>query len=168
MSFTLRKLKYRPWPVTVKLLSSDDDGNVTETEFGFVAHFKPFSEAEIKALADRTIDSKEGLKEGEKKEERLIAEMLEKNYEFFSPLLEGWSKVANEAGEALAYHDETLRQMIIGPDGMAISVGFHNAIREVRFGVAPAKNLETSAAHGQATGAVEAVTNLPATSPALV
>jgi hypothetical protein len=164
MSFTLRKLKYRPWPVTVKLLESDDAGQVVESEFNFVAHFKPFSEAEIKALAERTIDAKV---DGEKKEERAIAELLEKNHEFFSPLLDGWSKVVSEAGEPLPYHDETLHAMVTGPDGMAISAGLHNAIREIRFGVAPAKNLPTSAAPGPNPDVGEVKTNLPAISAPL-
>lgn len=171
MAFTLRKLKHRPWPVAVKLLSSDDEGNVTEAGFEFVIHFKPFSEAEIKALSERTLEAdKKPPAEGAEtaNAERSIADLLERNVQFFAPLIDGWSKVNSEDGAPLPYTDETLHAMVTGPDGMAISAGIHAALRELRFGVAPAKNSLPSVAPGLVPAAVEAPTNSPATLAPLV
>lgn len=186
MSFTLRKLKYRPWPVTVKLLEGNEAGEVSESEFTFVLHFKPFSEAEFKDALEATEASEASEAEkalptnddkttvadaepvaatdSEKPVERPIAQLLEKNSKLFVRLTEGWGKVLTEDGSPAPYSPEALRALVRGPDGLAVSAGIHRALNELRFGIAPAKNLPTSAAPGPVPAAGEVVTNSPATS----
>jgi hypothetical protein len=48
--FVVKKLAHRPWPVKVKMQVAGEDGAISQVEQGFVAHFKPFSEAEYEAL----------------------------------------------------------------------------------------------------------------------
>lgn len=172
MSFILRKLKHRPWPVTVKLLDANEAGEVSENEFTFVLHFKPFTEAEFKAALDALNDEKAPAAAGEqapaadaeKPVDRPIAATLEKNSQLFAQLVDGWNKVLDEAGQPVPYSPDALRALVIGPDGMAVSTGIHRALTELRFGLAPAKNLPTSAAPGPSPAAAEVATNSPATS----
>lgn len=177
MSFTLRKLKHRPWPVTVKLLEADEAGEVKENEFTFVLHFKPFTEAEFKvafeaAHAEQAPPDAEKVlvaepvpvADSEKPVDRPVALVLEKNSKLFARLVDGWGKVLTEDGPPAPYSPEALHALVTGPDGLAISAGILRALTELRFGVAPAKNLPTSAAPGPSPAAVEAVTNSPATS----
>jgi hypothetical protein len=172
MSFTLRQLKYRPWPVTVKLLEADETGEVSEHEFTFVLHFKPFSEAEFKAAFEASDAEKAPaadaeavpVADSEKPAGQPVALLLEKNSKLFARLVDGWGKVLTEDGPPAPYSPEALQALVIGPDGLAVSAGIHRALNELRFGVAPAKNLPTSAAPGPSPAAAETVTNLPAIS----
>lgn len=160
MSFTLRKLKHRPWPVTVKLLEADEAGEVKENEFTFVLHFKPFTEAEFKVAFEAVNAEQAPVDDGQKP----VALLLEKNSKLFASLVEGWGKVNDEAGNPVPYSPEALQALVTGPDGLAVSNAIQRALTELRFGVAPAKNLPTSAVPGPSPVAVEAVTNSPATS----
>lgn len=51
--------------------------------------------------------------------------------------------------------EEALTGWVCGPDGLALSAGLNAALSEIRFGVAPAKNLPTSPALGPAPAADE-------------
>lgn len=172
MSFTLRQLKYRPWPVTVKLLEADAAGEVSAHEFTFVLHFKPFTEAEFKAALEAAGDEKPlasdaepvPVADSEKPAERPISLLLEKNSQLFARLVDGWGKVLGEDGQPAPYSPEALHALVTGPDGLAVSAGIHRALNELRFGIAPAKNSPTSAAPGPNPAAVEVATNSPAIS----
>ena len=51
MAITIRKINHRPWPVTVTLQTCNEaDGSVTALEHTFIAHWKAFTEAELKTL----------------------------------------------------------------------------------------------------------------------
>lgn len=177
MSFILRKVKYRPWPVTVKLVTADEAGVVTESEFVFVLHFGAFSEAVFKAIldeleaADKAPAVAEPVEGGAvlttPSEGRSLAYLLEKNAMLFGRVIEGWGKVVDEAGGAVPFSLGALHALVTGPDGLAVSAGIHQALSELRYGVAPAKNSPTSVAPGLNPDAVEAVTKLPEILPPL-
>lgn len=161
--FTLRKLKHRPWPVTVKLLEADETGEVKEVEFTFVLHFSPFTEAEFRVAHDETVGQDAPVADGAKAADRPIALLLEMNSKLFARLVEGWAKVNDEAGNPVPFSAEALRALIVGQDGLAVSAGIQRALSELRFGLAPAKNSPTSVVPGQSPVAAEAVMNSPAT-----
>lgn len=161
MSFTLRKLQYRPWPVTVKLVESDESGVVSASDLMFVAHFKPLSEAEIKAVFEEEIGDQLG-EQNAPPVDKSIVNVLEANSRIFARLLCGWSKVLDEAGSPVSFTLDALRALIVGTDGLAVSAGLQVALSEMRFGTVAAKNLLPSVAPGQSPEPVEA-TNSPAT-----
>ena len=163
MAFTIKKLKHRPWPVTVKRVVSSEDGVITEVEDAFVAHFKPFDEAEYKALLDRfSIDVKGA--DGEIKTDHPIADLLDNNAHIFCELLVGWAKVLDDERNPVPFSPAGLRALVTGSDGLAVSTGINKAIAELRFGIAPAKNSQTSVEPGHAPAPAEGSTNSPATS----
>lgn len=152
-----RKLDYRPWPVTVAFVTCDEDtGAVAELEQTFVAHFMCFAEADLLRIR-REIFGDEANEVNQKR----LADMPVAEYEqleatFISNLVIGWSKVADEGGASVPYGAATLRAMCTGADGAAFRRGFNRAISQIRFGVAPAKNVETSPSPGPTPASVEA------------
>lgn len=173
MSFTVRKIKHRPWPVTVKLLESNFAGEVVEREFDFVLHFNALSESEYKAIFDELNPSPENSPASAEPQpgveapaiDKSLAALLANNARVFARVICGWSKVLDEHGEPLPYSNEALTAIVTGTDGLAISSGIHSALQQLRFGVAPAKNSPTSAAPGQTTEPAEVSTNSAPTSP---
>ncbi|WP_306603936.1 hypothetical protein [Azonexus sp.] len=167
MAFAVRKLKHRPWPVTVTLQSANADGDIVETEHKFIGHFAPFSEKEYKALVEALKApvpvAEQPTTNDQVAAELAIADVLERNAKLFSRVLVGWEKVEDESGQPLPYSHDELHAMVTGPDGLAISNGFGRAISEIRFGGAAAKNLNTSVEPGQKSGAAEAATSSPQT-----
>lgn len=159
MTFIVRKLKFRPWPVTVAQQDCAADGTVTQTESTFVGHFAPFTEEQFQALADAgdaayPVPPKV---DGEPKKSRDMKDMLARNALIYAGLLVGWgAEVRDEGDQPLPFSAEALTALIVGPDGLAISTGLNKALDEIRFGMAPAKNLPTSPAPGPAPAAVEA------------
>lgn len=151
MSYVVRKTAYRAWPVRFTLLVCDNDGNVTEVESGFVLHFRPFTEAEYEDIVARARGD-----DTRSPEDIPLSEILERNARIFGELTVGWSKLAGDDGGAQAYSREMLTALVTGHDGRAISIGIHQAIAEIRFGVAPVKNSNASPAPGPTPGVVEA------------
>lgn len=147
MSISIRKLKHRPWPVTVRLNVCGDDGTVVEVEQTFIGHFNPFTEADLKAIfedADKQfpLPADGGIPP--------LDQVLAKNAFVFRQLLCGWSEVTDEeTGEPIPYTAEALDAWVQGGDGLAVSTGFNAALSEIRFGLAPAKNSNTSPEVGQ-------------------
>lgn len=186
MAFIVRKTKHRAWPVTVTLLVGDDAGQVQAVKNTFVAHFRPFSEAEFDALVTRiaaddppcleplpevdevlapdlapfevAFERGELALTAEDADERpLLSVILRRNAELFGSLIVGWgAEVRDEQGVSIPFSRATLAEMVTGADGVAISAGINTALGELRFGVAPAKNAETSPAPGPMAGADEA------------
>lgn len=146
---TFRKLDYRPWPVTVAVHVCDEaTGQVAEVEHRFIGHFIPFAEADLLALRLSIFGD-----EAEAGNKQRLADMPVADYErlearFLGGLLRGWSQVADEHGAAVPYSAETLRELCTGHDGATFRRGFNRAVSEIRFGVAPAKNVETSPSPG--------------------
>lgn len=144
-----RKLDYRPWPVFVTFLVCDEaTGAVAEAEQSFVAHFKPFTEDDLRTLRSSFFGD-----EAEAENKRRLADMPIADYAvlesgFFAALVCDWAQVTNEAGTPLPYSAETLRELCTGHDGATFRRGFNRAVSEIRFGVAPAKNVETSPSPG--------------------
>lgn len=169
MAFTLRKLKYRPWPVTVTLVESDEAGVVSENKLVFVVHFNPLSEADIKAAFDEEVGEEKLAAGGDdaKPVERSVALILEKNSRLFARFICGWSKVQDEEGVAVPFSPAALHALIVGPDGLAVSAGLQTALNELRFGLGAAKNSQNSVEPGQAPVPAEDSTNSPATLPPL-
>lgn len=157
---TYRKLKYRPWPVTVTLLSCDEEtGVVTEATSDFVAHFKPFTEEELQAAKDEA-KKQFPLPEGVSEDDLPMPIVLKRNAVLFNRLMCGWGpQVKDESGQPVAYSETVLQDMVTGPDGGRISIGIHAAIAQLRFGIAPEKNSETSPLPGPTAGEVVAETS---------
>lgn len=154
---TYRKLDYRPWPITVAFQVCDEaTGQVAEVDHRFIGHFIPFAEADLLALRLSVFGD-----EAEAGNKQRLADMPVADYErlearFFAGLLCGWSQVADEHGTAMPYSAEALKGLCCGPDGAAFRRGINRAVSEIRFGVAPAKNAETSPSPGPVPAAVEA------------
>lgn len=166
MAFKVRKTPYRAWPVTVRLLEGDAAGNVATLEQTFVAHFKPFSEAEYAEI----VAAVEQLHPAAAREEKdgkapNHAAALARNANFFGRVLVGWgSEVQDADGNPLPFSQGALADLVTGPDGLAISGALVQAIGELRYGVAPEKNLKPSPAPGESSGGQgEGQTSLPPT-----
>lgn len=161
MAFKVRKLNHRPWPVTVKLQEGDAAGNVVETAQTFVVHVRPFTEAEHADMMV-ALDAAWPLPEGR---DRLdLKSILVRNADYFARLVVGWGpEVTDEAGLPLPYSSEALTALVTGPDGLALSAALNQAVNELRFGIAPAKNSATSPMPGEDSSAGEVATSLPTT-----
>jgi hypothetical protein len=157
MAFTVRKIKHRPWPVTIIQQLAAGDGSVAEVSSTFMVRWKPFTEKQLKEIHDE-LD-----KRFPPPEEGKVAPMdqaLERAAAFYPQLVCGWGdEVKDEDGIPLPYTEQTLADMITGPDGAAISAGLGAALMQIRFGVAPAKNSPTSPEPGQASAPGEVETN---------
>jgi hypothetical protein len=161
MGFKVRKTDYRAWPVTVRLQECDAAGNVAEIEQTFVAHFKPFSEAENAQIVAEIEQRYPPRAEGEPVN---LSETLKRNAMYFGRVIVGWGpEVTDDSGVPLKFSQEALAQLITGPDGLAISAALSHAVGQLRYGIAPAKNLNASPSPGEASGVSEAETSSPAT-----
>lgn len=150
--FYVKKIDYRPWPVTVVQRVCDTVGNVVESENTFVAHFKPFSEAEFVAIVDQ-VDADLNIELAD----RTLSDNLERNARLFPELIVGWGdEVRGEFGNPLPFTRDLLAEMVTGSDGLSISIAINKAIEEIRFGIGPRKNLTTSPQPGQTPALGEA------------
>ena len=162
MAFTVRKIAYRPWPITVTLMEADAAGVVHEVENTFIGHFGAFSEDEFEKIMKASesavpAPTVPGVEAMDVKDVPLpISVVLRRNAAIFSHVLVGWGQeVRDEHGASIPYSEETLFDLVTGPDGRAVSIGINAALAQIRFGVAPQKNVETSPAPGPETGAGE-------------
>ena len=148
MAFTVRKITHRPWPVTITLMEADAAGVVHEVKNTFVGHFRPFTEEEFEAVMK---ESALIVPAPDAQEERLpMPVVLKRNAFIFSRLLVGWGpEVRDEHGASVPYSAEALSALVTGPDGRAVSIALNTALTQIRHGVAPEKNVETSPAPGQ-------------------
>lgn len=152
MSFTPRKLAYRPWPVTVTYQECDDAGQVSEIKQTFVAHFIPFSEEKIEELIAEANKKHPAADEGSVS----LATQLLRNGYVFSSLIVGWGKeVRDELNKPIPFSPELLCSWVTGHDGMLITNGINVALGQIRFGHAPEKNSKTSPEPGLTQQAVE-------------
>jgi hypothetical protein len=152
-----RKLTHRPWPVAVAFLDCDEaTGAVTETEQTFIAHFKPFSEADLLAARRQIFGDEADPTNKARLEEMPVAVYAMLEAAFFAALVTGWTQVSDESGGGVPYSDAALTALCTGEDGPAFRRGFNRAISQIRFGVAPAKNAETSPSPGPTPASVEA------------
>ena len=153
MGLTVRKVSVRRWPVTVKQFEVNDQGEVTEAANTFVAHFRPFSEEEFEALIARAKAAHPA------PDENLPTPiLLRRNVLVFTGLMVGWGpEVRDENRQSVPFTPETLSALVTGPDGLAVSSGINKALFEIRYGVAPEKNVLTSPAPGHETAPGEAV-----------
>ena len=156
MSFAVRKLAYRPWPVEVTLQKCNSSGDVAEIKNTFVGHFRPFTEACFEH-AVKTARAAHPVIEGEDEDRPPMPILLRRNADVFAQLMCGWgAEVTDEAGIPIPFSEAALIALVTGPDGLAVSVGINTALNQIRFGVAPAKNASTSPAPGPVSGVVEA------------
>lgn len=169
--FVPRKLRHRPWPISVTLQELGADNQVVEKTSTFIGHFKPFSEGEYKALVDEINGVSPPPEEAEAAPaepvkppaDLALAEVLERNAKLFGSLLGGWEQVNDEDGNAMLFSTEALAAMVTGPDGLAISAGINTALMEIRFGKAAVKNSQTSAKPGPGLAEVTPATSSPTT-----
>ena len=153
MAFTIRKLKNRPWPVTVRMKVCADNGEVTEIAETFIAHWKPFDEAEFKAIVDSAEATLPPPAEGQ---DQPMRDVLARNALIFTALIEGWGEeVRDENGQPGPYSGDALAALIKGPDGVSVSSALNHALTEIRYGIAPAKNSPTSPEAGPAPASDE-------------
>ncbi len=153
--FKIRKINHRPWPVTIALKTCDDDGEFSESQQVFIAHFRAFREADliehVKA-AEAAHPTPDG------GDELPVALLLRRNAHLFCALIEGWRDIGDDEGAAIPYTPDALTALVTGPDGLAVSTGLNQAVAEIRFGIAPKKIAPTSPAPGPTpTGAAVAV-----------
>ena len=161
MSFKIRKLDHRAWPVTVTLRECDAAGAVTEVEQTFVAHFRPTTEAAREAIV-AAADAAHPIPEGGTHLD--MAAMLARNATYFCSMLKGWGpEVVDADGVPVPFSPEALAAEITGPNGIAFSAALVQADNEIRFGIAPAKNSKPSRAPGAASGAGEGAISSPTT-----
>ena len=119
------------WPVGVCVPA--DDGRIEEWQFTGV--FRVLSEEEFEvwggkpALGAATV-------EGEVAPPHL-AEILANNAIKFAEVMVGWDGVVDSRGEQVQFSADMLRSQINGPHGRALSIGINNALRQIRYGVAP-------------------------------
>lgn len=153
MGFIVRKTAHRAWPVTVKQAVGLADGSVVESTSSFVAHFSAFSEAELEA-AKAAAEAAFPLPEGSAADAiPPLPLTLQRAATLYAGLLVGWGpEVTDEAGTPLAFSVDALRALVTGPDGYAVMQGIGQALGELRFGVAPAKNSPTSPVPGANSG----------------
>ncbi len=159
MSFKVRKTQHRPWPITLVGQECQADGSVLEVTSRFIAWFKPFTEAEILDIRNEIFGagSDEELKAA--RENRTLAKQAELDGEFFSRLLCGWEHVTDEDDQPLEFSPARAWALCAGPDGAIVRAALSDAVLQIRFGIAPAKNVATSPAPGPTPGAVEVVTS---------
>lgn len=149
----IRKLNYRPWPVTVTLVECDETtGEVTEVKHTFVGHFRPFDEAELLAHRRECF----GDEDGDENKKRLgglsVVEYNALEAQFFARLMCGWGGVADEDEASLPYSEQALAALVCGRDGAAVRRALNVAVNELRFGLAPRKNAVPSPAPGPQPG----------------
>ena len=156
MTFKIRKLQYRRWPVTIKLAECDAAGQVVEAEQQFIGHFNAFTEADIVKARTEVFGAISDEDLAKNSQGRPLHEQGALDAEFYGHLMCGWEQLVDEAGDAFQFSREALKAICTGPDGMAFRRGIGQAIVEIRFGIAPAKNAVTSPAPGPASGPSEA------------
>lgn len=162
MSYVVRKLNYRPWPVALVFQDCDPaTGDIVEVEQKFIGHFSPFSEEDF----DRIVAENKG-ESGEANAP--TSAVLAANAKIFGQLLVGWSGVEDEKRKPLPFSAKRLSELVTGPDGLVVSAGINRALLEIRYGAAKVKNSNTSDASGQtpasasaAEGEVEATSTPP-------
>jgi hypothetical protein len=161
MTFKIRKLDHRAWPVTVTFQECDAQGVVTEVEQTFVAHWKPVTEKERKAIT-AAVDSAHPLPEGDPRYD--IDALLARNADYFARLVVGWGpEVLDETGAPKSFSATALTALITGTDGLAFSSALVRADNEIRYGLAPLKNSKPSPAPGETSGAGEGAISSPTT-----
>lgn len=157
MAFKIRKLDYRPWPVSVKFREcSESTGEVSDTPQVFIGHFRPFSEADIKR--ERLEIFGDEFADGYKASLASMpsSEYAEREAKFFAALMCGWAEVRDETGADIPFSAAALRDLATGPDGAVFRRGLNDAVVEIRFGLAPAKNSSASPAPGRSPAVGEA------------
>ena len=168
--FIIRKAKSRPWPITFTLQEMDVDGNIVNIDQKFIGHFKPMSEGDWEKLHTEFYPPLQPAADGETQfvtaPARTLSEQLDIAASQFVRVFENWDKVADEDKNPIPYSPETLRALVTGRDGFAISAGIRKAISDIRYGAPTEKNSPTSPPSGQATASGEVSTNSKATSPA--
>ena len=174
-SITIRRAAVRKWPVRVTLAECDDAGNIA-VERVFIAHWRPFTEAEHSDLV-RRVDAAYPLpavaaapatdeaNPGKTHEMPALPDIdyfMRRNAMYFEALVVGWgSEVVDEAGAAVPFSVDALRQMLTGPDGRAFGTAFNVAVNEIRFGGAR-KNSPPARAPGPAPAPADGVEGSPA------
>lgn len=174
MTFRMRKAGSRPWPVKFTLLDSNEEGEVAPIEQGFIGFFVPFNEQQYDdiiaeeerkffgidaAIVEANATAGESLAvipQAPPIGERPPHVTLALNARIFARFMNGWSKVMDADGNPIAYSTAALAELVTGPDGMAISVGINQALAQIRFGIAPAKNAQASPAPGLVPASGEA------------
>lgn len=155
-----RKAGHRAWPVDVTLQQCDEaTGEVTAVTIRFVVYFTLFSEDDyLAAVSAAEADLPQP--DGETAEQLTWALALRRNAHVLCKLVCGWGpKVVGDDDRPLQFSQEALTGLITGADGRAMSAGFMAALLQLRHGVAPAKNSQTSPSPGQGSGEVEAPTS---------
>ncbi|MCL2829987.1 MAG: hypothetical protein FWD77_04515 [Betaproteobacteria bacterium] len=162
MAFTVKKIDFRPWPVTVLTHESDDAGNVSEREETFVCHFRPLGECNFEIIMQEVDRLHPMPKTAEEIEASIRSGVLvtalrqRREAEFWKRVVCGWGpEVQDEDGVSITFSSGVLTDLITGPDGPAIVRALSDALAQLRDGRAPEKNLPVSPAPGPA-GEVQA------------
>jgi len=159
MSIQINRSQHRRWPVSVMTLVCQDDGSVVEVENRFIGHFRPFNEDEVKAIRSEIFGDGTDEELDKRAEGRTTAEQAALETAFYERLMCGWEAVLDEAGQPVPFTPATFKDLAAGPDGHRVRRGLAKATLEIRFGIAPAKNVGTSPEPGPAASAGEVATS---------
>ncbi|RQO68231.1 hypothetical protein DBR44_16285 [Aquitalea sp. FJL05] len=69
-----------------------------------------------------------------------VSENLQANAALLAEAITGWDEVNDMQGQSVPYSATTLRELLLGPDGPALSRGMFDAIFSLRYGTAAQKN----------------------------
>jgi len=69
-----------------------------------------------------------------------VSENLQANASLLAEAITGWDEVNDAQGLPVAYSASIMRELLLGPDGPALSRGLFDAIFSLRYGTAAQKN----------------------------
>lgn len=156
MAFKVRKIAFRRWPVAVTTHELDENDQPVEIVQHFIGHFLPFNEDDFLAARREVWGDVDDKALQEKINGSRLVDVARADAARFARLMCGWDKVSDVDGNPIPYSEQVLIEMCTGPEGPAFRAGINLAILELRMGMGPAKNVETSPVPGPRTSAGEA------------
>lgn len=114
-------------PVTVK--HYDADGRLQQQQFAI--DIKRLDQQQWDALFEQHQSASTS---------HSVCENLQANVALLAEVVTNWDEVSDAQGQPVPYSTSTLRELLMGPDGPALSRGLFDAIFSLRYGTAAQKN----------------------------
>jgi len=126
--FVISQATFARLPVTVQQF--DEAGRLQQHQFP--VDIKRLDQQQWDALfAHHQVSSEGG---------HTVSENLQANAALLAEVIRGWDEVNDAQGQPIAYSASLLRELLLGPDGPALSRGLFDAIFSLRYGTAAQKN----------------------------